>query len=138
MANANSSSVRIEESLVSRKRKLGDILRNEPKRITHYPILLSSTRQNNDVASNFFEVWVDDIYQEDFVYCQASHKIITRYKRDNSNLVRHLKMFNHKSNKQNEEYNIPDVQMREVGEAPGETGSTCKGDRDSTYSTSER
>ena len=114
MANANSNSVPTLEPLVSRKRKLKDIMRNEPTRVTRYPILLSSTLQNNDVASNFFEVWVDDTYQEDFVYCQASHKIVTRQKRHNFNLVRHLKTFNHKSNKQNEDYNIPDVQMREV------------------------
>ncbi len=52
MANANSNS---EDTIGARKRKLGDIMRNEPKRVTRYPILLSSTRQNNDVASNFFE-----------------------------------------------------------------------------------
>ena len=91
MANAYSNS---EDTLGARKRKLEDIMRNEPKRVTQYPILLSSTRPNNEVASNFFEVWLDDKYQEDFVYCQASRKFVTRYKRDNSNLVRHLKMFN--------------------------------------------
>ena len=81
MAKANSNS---EDTFGARKRKLGDIMRKEPKRLTRYPILLSSTRQNNDVASNFFEVWLDDKYQEDFVYCQASRKIVTRYKCDNS------------------------------------------------------
>jgi len=91
MAKANSNS---EDTLGARKRKLEDIMRNEPNRVTRYPILLSSTRQNSDVASNFFEVWLDDKYQEDFVYCQASRKILTRQKRDNYNLVRHLKMFN--------------------------------------------
>ena len=131
MAKANSNS---EDTLGARKRKLEDIIRNEPTRVIQYPILLWSTRQNNDVASNFFAVWLDDKYQEDFVYCQASRKIVTRYKRDNSNLVRHLKMFNHKSNKQNEDYNIPDVQMREAGDAPRQTGSTSERDGESTGS----
>ena len=99
MANANANLVTTHEPLVSRKHKLEDIMRNEPTRVTRYPILLSSTRQNIDVASNFFELWLDDKYQQDLVYCQASRKIVSRYKRDNSNLVRHLKMFNHKSNK---------------------------------------
>ena len=107
-------------------------MRNEPKRVTRYPILLSSTRQNNDVSSNFFEVWLDDKYQEDFVYCQASCKIVTRQKRNNYNLVRHLKMFNHKSNKPNEECSIPDVQMREAGDAPRQSGSTSERDGEST------
>ena len=129
MANANSNS---EDTLGVRKRKLRDIMRNEPKRVTRYPILLSSTRQNNDVASNFFEVWLDDKYQEDFVYCQASCKIVTRQKRNNYNLVRHLKMFNHKSNKPNEECSIPDVQMREAGDAPRQSGSTYERDDEST------
>ena len=101
-------------------------MRNEPPRVTRYPILLSSTRQNIDVVSNFFEVWLDDKYQEDLVYCQASRKIVSRQKRHNYNLVRHLKMFNHKSNKEspsNKQSNIPDVQMREAGDAPREMGS---------------
>ena len=94
MANAHSNSVPTDVPLVMCKRKLEDIMRNEPKRVTRYPILLSSIRHNNDVASNFFEVWLDDKYQEDFVYCHASRKILTRQKSDNSNLVRHLKTFN--------------------------------------------
>ena len=91
MAKANSNS---EDTIGARKRKLEDIMRNEPKWVTLYPILLSSTRPNNDVAANFFEVWLNDKYQEDLVYCQASRKIVTRSKRDNSNLTRHLKTFN--------------------------------------------
>ena len=63
MAKANSYS---EDTLGARKRKLGDIMRNEPKRVTRYPILLSSTRKKSDVASTFFEVWLDEKYQEDF------------------------------------------------------------------------
>ena len=100
-------------------------MRNEPKRVTSYPILLSSTRQNNDVASNFFELWLDNKYQEDFVYCQASHKIVTRYKRDNSNLVRHLKTFTHKdtsSTKQNKEGSVA---LGEDGDAPRDSASTA-------------
>ena len=38
MAKANSKS---EDTLRARKRKLGDIMRNEPNRVTRYPILLS-------------------------------------------------------------------------------------------------
>ncbi len=94
MANANLNSVRSDESLVARKRKLGDIMRNEPTRVTRYPILLSSTRQNLDVAGNFFEVWLDEKYQEDLVYCQRCKKIAIRQKRHNTNLVRHLKTHN--------------------------------------------
>ena len=78
MANAYSTPVPTAKQIIPRKRKLEDIMRNEPKRVTRYPILLSSTRQNSDVATNFFEVWLDEKYQEDFVYYQASRKIVTR------------------------------------------------------------
>ena len=91
MGKANSNS---EDTLGARKRKLEEIIRNEPKRVTCYPILLSSALQNSDVASNFFDVWLDDKYQEDFAYCQTSRKIVTRQKRHNYNLVRHLEIFN--------------------------------------------
>jgi len=80
MANANSNSVTTNESLGSRKRKLEDIIRNEPTRVTSYPIRLWSPHQNIDVAANFFEVWLDDKYQPDLLYCQASQKIVTRQK----------------------------------------------------------
>ena len=105
-------------------------MRNEPSRVTRYPILLSSSRQNIDVASNFFEVWLDDKYQEDLLYCQASRKIVTRQKRHNSNLMRHLKMFNHKSDKdtsstkQNKEGSVARVDLGDGGDAPRETAST--------------
>ena len=69
-------------------------MRNEPKRVTRYPIVLSSTRKNIGVASNFFEVWLDEKYQEDLVYCQRCKKIAIRQKRHNTNLVRHLKTHN--------------------------------------------
>ena len=131
MANAISNSA-------ARKRKLEDIIRNEPMRVIQHPIRLWSSHQNIDVASNFFEVWLDDKYQVDLVYCQASRKIVTRQKRHNYNLLRHLNMFTHKSNKQNEDCNIPDVQMREVVDGPRQTGSPSKRDRESTFSTSER
>ena len=126
MANANLNSVRTDESLVARKRKLGDIMRNEPTRVTRYPILLSSTRQNLDVAGNFFEVWLDEKYQEDLVYCQRCKKIAIRQKRHNTNLVRQLKMHNH--------CNAP---LRAGVHAPRKTGSTSKRDRDLTCSTPE-
>ena len=126
MANANSNSVPTDEPLVARKRKLGEIMISEPLRVIQHPIRLWSSRQNNDVAANFFELWLDDKYQPDLVYCQASRKIVSRHKRHNSNLVRHLKMFNHKSNKQIEDYNIPDVQMREAGDAQLEMGSNSE------------
>ena len=135
MAKANSNS---EDTLGARKRKLEEIMRNEPKRVTRYPIRLWSSRQNIDIAANFYEVWLDDKYQEDLVYCQRSQKIVTRSKRNNSNLLRHQKMLNHKSDKgvsstkQNEDCN---VLMREADNAPRETGSTSsssKEDREST------
>ena len=126
MANANTNSVATHEPLVSRKRKLEDIMRNEPTRVTRYPILLSSTRQNIDVASNFFEVWVDDKYQEDLVYCQGCKKIASRQKRHNSNLVLHLKR-----------HNQCNAALSLGVDAPQETGSTSKRDGDSTCSKSE-
>ena len=121
MAKANSST---EDTLSARKRKLEDIMINEPKRVTRYPILLSSTRPNNDIASNFFDVWLDDKYQEDLVYCEVSRKIIARYKRDNSNLMRHLKTFNRCN-----------TALRVDGQAPRQK---FKRDRESTCSTSEQ
>ena len=126
MANANTNSVATHEPLVSRKRKLEDIMRNEPTRVIRYPILLSSTRQNIDVASNFFEVWVDDKYQEDLVYCQGCKKIASRQKRHNSNLVLHLKR-----------HNQCNAALSLGVDAPQETGSTSKRDGDSTCSKSE-
>ena len=101
-------------------------MRNEPKRVTRYPILLSSTRQNNDVASNFFEVWLDDKYQEDFVYCQASRRFVTRQKRHNYNLVRHLKTFNQCN-----------AALRVVGDAPRQSGSISERDGEQTGPNSE-
>ncbi len=98
-------------------------MRNEPKRVTRYPILLSSTRQNKDVASNFFEVWRDEKYQEDLVYCQASRKIVKRQKRHNSNLVRHLKMFNQCN-----------AALGAGGHAPRQTVSNSERDGESTGS----
>ena len=123
MAKANSST---EDTLGARKRKLEDIMRNEPKRVTRYPILLSSTRQNIDVASNFFEVWVDDKYQEDLVYCQGCKKIASRQKRHNSNLVLHLKR-----------HNQCNEALSSSGDAPQETGSTSERDGEPTCSTSK-
>ena len=108
MANAKSNTA-------ARKRKLEDIIRNQPKRVIQYPIRLWSSRQNNDVAANFFELWLDDKYQKDLVYCQASRKIVTRYKRNNSNLVRHLKM-----------HNQCNAALSSGGNAPRESGSTSK------------
>ena len=78
MANANSNSVQTDEPLLARKRKLGEIMRSEPLRVTQHPIRLWSSRQNNDVATNFFELWLDDKYQHDLVYCHASRKIVIR------------------------------------------------------------
>ena len=99
-------------------------MRNEPKRVTRYPILLSSTRPNNEIPSIFFEVWLDDKYQEDLVYCEVSRKIIARYKRDNSNLMRHLKTFNQCN-----------TAFGAGGHAPRQK---FKRDRESPYSTSEQ
>ena len=123
MANANSNSVTTHESLVSRKRKLEDIIINEPTRVTRYPIRLWSSHQNIDVAANFFELWVDDNYQEDLVYCQASRKIVTRQKRHNYNLARHLKMHN--------------AALRVDEDAPRAMKSTSDREGASTGSTSE-
>ena len=122
-ANSNSNSVRIEEPLVSRKRKLGEIMISEPLRVIQHPIRLWSSRQNNDVAAYFFELWLDDKYQHDLVYCQASRKIVIRQKRTNTNLVRHLKTFNQCN-----------TAFGAGGYAPRQT---IKRDRESTCSTSE-
>ena len=130
MANANLNSA-------ARKRKLADIMRNEPTRVTRYPIRLWSHHQNIEVASNLFEVWLDDKYQPDHVYCQASRKFVRMQKRHNYNLVRHLKMFNHKSHKQNEDCSIQDVQMREAGDATRERGSSFERDGEPTGSNPE-
>ena len=120
MANAKSNSA-------ARKRKLEDIIRNEPMMVIQYPIRLWSARQNNDVAANFFELWLDDKYQEDLVYCQASRKIVTRQKRQNSNLVRHLKM-----------HNQCKAALSSGGDAPREMGFTSKRERESNCSKSKR
>ncbi len=97
MANADSNLVPTDEPLVARKRKLGQIMISEPLRVIQHPIRLWSSRQNHDVAANFFELWLDEKYQQDLVYCQAARNIVKKYKRDNSNLVRHLKMHNNKA-----------------------------------------
>ena len=123
MAKANSNS---EDTLGARKRKLEDIMRNDPLRVTQHPIRLWSARQNIDVASNFFELWLDDKYQEDLVYCHASQKIVTRQKRRNSNLVRHLKMFNQCN-----------AALEAGGHARRQTVSTSERDAESTGSKSE-
>ena len=115
MANANSNSVRTDEALVARKRKLGEIMISEPLRVIQHPIRLWSSRQNKDVAANFFELWLDDKFQHDLVYCQTSRKIVIRQKSTNTNLVRHLKMHNH--------CNAP---LREAGDA----STTCTSERD--------
>ena len=67
MANAESNSVLIDEPLVSRKRKLGEIMITEPLRVIQHPIRLWSSRQNNDVAANFFELWLVEKFQPDLV-----------------------------------------------------------------------
>ena len=123
MANANSNSVPTDEPLVARKRKLGEIMISEPLRVIQHPIRLWSSRQNNAVAANFFELWLDEKFQPDLVYCHASRKIITRHKRQNSNLVRHLKM-----------HNQCNAALREAADAPRETGSTSERDGESTGS----
>ncbi len=115
MENSESNSDTTLEPLVSRKRKLEDIIRTEPTRVIRYPIRLWSAQQNKDIAGNFFELWLDDKYQPHPVYCQASRKIVSMHKRHNSNLVRHLKLHNH--------CNAP---LREAADA----STTCTSERD--------
>ena len=110
MAKVESTSVTSEATLVSRKRKLWEIMRNETDRISLYPIRLCSSGQNIDVASIFYEVWLDDNYQPDLLYCKGGQHIVTRDKRHNSNLIRHLKVCKHKSDS-----NLSSINQNEEG-----------------------
>ena len=123
MAEDYSNSVKSQETLSSRKRKLEMIMKNEPDLVTRYPMRLWSTRQNIDVASNFYEVWLDEKFEKDLLYCQRSQKILTRQKRHNSNLVRHRKLLMHKSDNnpssynQNEEWPPSTLEIKSKGES---------------------
>ena len=120
MEYMNSNSIRTDEPLVARKRKLVEIMISEPLRVIQHPIRLWSSRQNNDVAANFFELRLDDKFQHDLVYSQAPRKIIIRQKRGNTNLPRHRKI--------NNQCNVP---LIEAGDALRQTLSTSERDGES-------
>ena len=82
--------------MAARKREIQQIMRNDPNRLSRIAIRLSNSSSNTQIETSFTEVWLDDKYQPDMLYCEACKIYISRQQTSNFNLIRHLNSGKHK------------------------------------------
>ena len=84
--------------MVNRKREINQLMKTDPAHLRQLPIRMSHPSHNTQIASSFTEVWLDDRYQADMLYCAACKTFISRQRTNNHNLIRHLNSVKHKKN----------------------------------------